>query len=53
MGRAFVEKKPSLHLKETLVTANARPTGLLHIYHSETPKKYDKALGHVFRFLKK
>jgi hypothetical protein len=33
--------------------ANARPTGLLDVCHSETLKKYEKSLDSVFRFLKK
>jgi hypothetical protein len=35
-----------------ILSANARPTGLLDICHSLTPKKYEKDLNFVFRFLK-
>jgi hypothetical protein len=35
-----------------ILSANARPTGLLDICHNLTPKKYEKDLNFVLRFLK-
>jgi hypothetical protein len=40
-------------LRLYVVSKRARPTDLLDIYHSVTPKKYEKALDFVFCFLKK
>ena len=61
VGRASADDKQTLVLFCCFVSyfrcvcmsaANARPTGLLGICHSETPKKYEKAFDFVFRFLK-